>query len=75
MLELRSADGAFDALEAYLRGEGFFGGSDDGRVAEVFLGYGLSRTLRRTAAPDPPEPCPLPLVACRVLDREPRFEP
>ena len=75
MLELRSADGAFEALEAYLRGEGFFRGGDDGRVAEVFLGYGLSRTLRRTAAPDPPEPCPLPLLACRVLAGEPRPEP
>ena len=75
MLELRSADGAFEALEEYLRGEGFFRGESDGRVAEVFLGYGLSRTLRRTAVSDPPEPCPLPLVACRVLPGEPRPEP
>lgn len=75
MLELRSADGAFEALEAYLRDEGFFRGGDDARRAEVYLGYGLSRTLRRTAAPDPPEPCPLPLLACRVLADEPRPEP
>jgi para-aminobenzoate synthetase component 1 len=33
----------------------------------------LSRTIRRTSVPDPPEPCPLPLAACRIhrLD-EPR---
>ena len=73
MLELRSVDGALEALEAYLRDEGFFRGTDDGRVADVFLGYGLSRALRRIAAPDPPEPCPLPLLACRIRagEREP----
>ncbi len=73
MLELRSAEGAFEALEAYLRDEGFFAGADDGRVADVFLGHGLSRPLRRTATPDPPEPCPVPLLACRVRagEREP----
>lgn len=75
MLELRSADGAFEALEAYLREEGFFGGTDDGRVADVFLGHGLSRTLRRTVAPDPPEPCPVPLLACRVRAGEREPEP
>jgi para-aminobenzoate synthetase component 1 len=50
-------------LEAYLDGEGFF--AADGVVADVFLGYGLSAALRRTSAA-PPEPCRLPLVACRI---------
>ncbi|MEX0817444.1 MAG: anthranilate synthase component I family protein, partial [Gaiellales bacterium] len=33
---------------------------------DVYLGYALSRSLRRTSAPDPPEPCRLPLAACRI---------
>jgi para-aminobenzoate synthetase component 1 len=53
-------------VEAYLRGHGFFEGGDDGRVADLYLGYGLSRPMRRTSTPDPPEPCRLPLAACRV---------
>ena len=35
-------------------------------VADLYLGYGLSETLRRTGSPPPPEPCPLPLLACRI---------
>ena len=35
-------------------------------VADLYLGYGLSSTIRRTATPAPDEPCPLPLVACVV---------
>jgi para-aminobenzoate synthetase component I len=66
MLELRQADGAFAAIEGYLRSEGFFGSDASGLVADLFLGYGLSRTIRRTDSPDPPEPCPLPLAACRI---------
>ena len=41
-------------------------GADD-RVAELYLGYGLSRRIRRSSSPPPPEPCPLPLAACRLL--------
>ena len=66
MLELRQASGAFAAIEEYLRAEGFFGAGARGVVADLYLGYALSTTLRRTAAPDPPEPCPLPLAACRI---------
>jgi para-aminobenzoate synthetase component 1 len=62
MLELYEADRAFDALEDYLHE--FWG--RDGVVADLYLGYGLSAALRRTTLPDPPEPCPLPLLACRV---------
>jgi para-aminobenzoate synthetase component 1 len=74
MLELRQADGAFAAIEDYLRDAGFFGPDARGLVADLFLGYGLSRTIRRTDSPDPPEPCPLPLAACRIhrLDEKPR---
>src|SRR5688572_23071218 len=66
MLELHAADGAFRQVEAYLREAGFFGGGARGVAADLYLGYGLSRGMRRTPAPDPPEPCPLPLAACRV---------
>jgi para-aminobenzoate synthetase component 1 len=63
-LELFEADGALSALEEYLGDAGFWGA--DGLVAEVFLGYGLSETIRRGTAPQPPEPCSLPVLACRV---------
>jgi para-aminobenzoate synthetase component 1 len=66
MLELTQAEGAFEALEAYLAESGFFAGGAQGLVADVYLGYGLSRILRRAPWPDPPEPCPLPLAACRI---------
>ena len=66
MLELWQAEGAFAQIEDYLRGEGFFGPDARGLVADLFLGYGLSQTIRRTSAPAPPEPCPLPLAACRI---------
>jgi para-aminobenzoate synthetase component 1 len=65
VLELWSHEGAFEALEAFLRDAGF----DDPRtelVADVFLGYGLSQGLRRRRGPAPPEPCRLPLLACRA---------
>ena len=65
-LELFEADGALSALEEYLDDAGFWGGGADGLVAEVFLGYGLSETIRRGIAPRPPEPCALPLLACRL---------
>src|SRR5690242_12443082 len=64
MLELHRAEGAFEALERYLESECFWG--RDGVVADLYLGYGLSEPLRRTAVPAPPEPCRLPLLACRI---------
>ena len=62
MLELYEPEGAFEALEAYLAP--FWG--RDGVVADLYLGYGLSAALRRGSLPAPAEPCPLPLLACRV---------
>jgi para-aminobenzoate synthetase component I len=66
VLELYEPEGAFERLEAWLRDRGFFTPEGADLAAAVYLGYGLSQTLRRTSAPAPPEPCPLPLVACSV---------
>jgi para-aminobenzoate synthetase component I len=66
VLELWSHVGAFERLEEHLRAAGFLGGGAEGVVADVYLGYGLSQALRRTGSPPPPEPCRLPLLACRV---------
>ena len=65
MLELWNArPDPFREIESYLREAGFFGA--DGLVADLYLGYGLSERLRRSAEPGPPEPCLLPLAACRI---------
>jgi para-aminobenzoate synthetase component I len=53
-------------IEAWLRAAGFFDGRADGLVADVYLGYRLSDPSRRTDAPAPPEPCPLPSAAARI---------
>jgi para-aminobenzoate synthetase component 1 len=66
MLELHEAEGAFERIEAWLRGRGFFAPGGEELVADLYLGYGLSSTIRRTASPAPPEPCRLPLAACAV---------
>jgi para-aminobenzoate synthetase component 1 len=51
-------------LERALDEEGFWGRDDV--VADVYLGYGLSRALRRTREPVPPEPCRLPSGAVSI---------
>jgi para-aminobenzoate synthetase component 1 len=66
VLELWDPDHAFERIEAHLREAGFFGGGARGVCADLYLGYGLSRTIRRAPWPDPPEPCPLPVAACRI---------
>jgi para-aminobenzoate synthetase component 1 len=55
-------------LELALEEEGFFGRDD--LVADVYLGYGLSRALRRRAEPGPPEPCRLPAAAVEIRDAD-----
>ncbi len=72
MLELHEPEGAFDALEAYLEDERFWSRPD--AVADLFLGYGISAVIRRSTAPAPPEPCPLPLLACSIREARPGHE-
>jgi para-aminobenzoate synthetase component I len=68
VLELHSPAGAFEQIESYLRERGFFAPGGEELAADLYLGYGLSEPLRRTASPGPPEPCPLPLAAVAVRD-------
>ena len=69
-LELHVAAGALEELESWLRAQGFFAPGGEGLVADLYLGYGLSSTIRREHSPAPPEPCPLPLVACAVRGQQ-----
>jgi para-aminobenzoate synthetase component 1 len=55
--ELWESDDPFAEIEEQLARLGA------GERADVFLAYRLSDSLRRTAAPAPPEPCRLPLAA------------
>jgi para-aminobenzoate synthetase component 1 len=66
LLEIHEAQWAFERIEGWLRDHGFFSPGGESLVADLYLGYGLSETIRRTAGPAPPEPCPLPLAACAV---------
>jgi para-aminobenzoate synthetase component 1 len=67
LLELRDSHGAFERIEAWLRGRGFFTSGGAGLVADLYLGYGLSQEIRRGSAAAPPERChALPLAACRL---------
>lgn len=67
LLELREPEGAFHVIEKWLGEQGFFAPGGEELVADLYLGYGLSQTIRRRATPAPLEPCPaLPLAACAV---------
>jgi para-aminobenzoate synthetase component 1 len=68
MLELWSAEGAFEEIERWLRGQGFFQPGGENLVADLYLGYGLSQGIRRDTSPPPPEPCALPLAAVALRD-------
>ena len=65
-IEIHEAEGAFERIEEWLRDHGFFAPGGDDLVADLYLGYGLSSTIRRRHSPAPPEPCALPLAACSV---------
>jgi para-aminobenzoate synthetase component 1 len=66
-LELREPAGAFRRIEEWLRGHGFFEPGGEELEADLFLGYGLSQSIRREPSPPPPEPCTtLPLAACSI---------
>ena len=58
-LEIHEAVGAFERLDAWLRARGFFAPGGEELVADLYLGYGLSSTIRRQDSDAPPEPCPL----------------
>ncbi len=73
MLEVHEPVGAFERLEEYLEREGFWG--REGALADLYLGYGLSEPLRRSGRPRPPEPCPLPLLACAIRPAARRARP
>ena len=66
LLEIHEAERAFERIESWLSERGFFAPGGESLVANLYLGYGLSETIRRTVSPVPPEPCPLPLAACAV---------
>jgi len=70
-IEIHEAEGAFERIEEWLRERGFFVPGGEHLVADLYLGYGLSSTIRRRRVPLPPEPCPLPLAACSI--RAPRY--
>jgi para-aminobenzoate synthetase component 1 len=69
-LEVHEADGAYERIEAWLRERGFFAPGGAELVADLYLGYGLSSTIRRHRSAAPPEPCPLPLAACSIRSDE-----
>jgi para-aminobenzoate synthetase component 1 len=66
VLEVHDPHGAFERIEAWLCERGFFVPGGEDLVADLYLGYGLSESLRRGRAAGPAEPCPLPLAACSV---------
>jgi len=66
VLEVWQSGDPIGELCAYLDAHGFFAAGADGIVADVFLAYGASDGLRRLPFQAPPEPCPLPLAACRI---------
>ena len=69
LLEIHEAGKAFERIESWLLEQGFFAPGGESLVADLYLGYGLSETIRRTVSPVPPEPCPLPLAACAVRSK------
>ena len=74
MLELHEPQDAFRRIEDWLRARGFFVAGGEELVADLYLGYGLSQSIRRSLVPPPLEPCrALPLAACRIR-RLPRVE-
>ena len=51
LLEIHEAEGAFERIEGWLRDRGFFAPGGETLVADLYLGYGLSETIRRTVSP------------------------
>ncbi len=66
MLEVWDSRDPVGEVCAYREERGFFADERAAAVADVFLAYGISDGLRRLPLPAPPEPCALPLAACRI---------
>jgi len=67
LLELREPGDAFRRIEGWLRTRGFFAPGGEELVADLYLGYALSQSIRRGSSSPPPEPCQqLPVAACKV---------
>ena len=66
-----AAGDPLERIERFLTGHGF-GTADPpaGMVADLYLGYGLAACIAGVHERQPPEPCPLPLAACRVRPAE-----
>lgn len=74
LLAIAEPDGAVALLETYLQDRGFFAAHDardTERQAHVFLGYGISETMRRSVRTAAPAPLALPAAAAEVLDLAP----
>ena len=69
-IEIHEPVGVFERIEEWLREHGFFAAGGEHLEADLYLGFGLSSTIRRGRSPGPPEPCPLPLAACTVRQNE-----
>jgi para-aminobenzoate synthetase component 1 len=69
MLEVWEPEGALARVEAWLCEHGFFAPGGESLEAVLYVGYGLSDGLRRSAALAPPEPCRLPLAAVALRER------
>ena len=67
-LAISQPHGAFARVEEWLCEQGFFRSGGEDLVADLYLGYGLSETIRREGAPAPLEPCPLPLAYVAVRE-------
>ena len=52
-IEIHEAEGAFELLEAVAAERGFFAPGGEDLVADLYLGYGLSSTIRRQALERP----------------------
>ena len=66
MLEVWDSADPVGELCAYLEERRFFAGGAGDVVADVLLAYRASDGLRRLPVAAPPEPCRLPLAACRI---------
>src|SRR4029450_2978186 len=60
VLEIHEPEGAYEHIGSWLPPQVFSPPGGEPLVAALYLGYGLSSTIRRTSGHAPPEPCPLP---------------